>query len=561
LSGNNFRRASGYSSQVVRGWQDAIRETIIVDHNNSESVMNMPTKVESIDIPADIPSIIGELAIRRPNDIAIMCGENATDYATLHRISSRVANALLAAGVRPGDRIAYIGRDSESIYELLIGAVKSGAVLIPINWRLAATEIAHILRDSECSLLFVDSSGEDVVARAQSENGTSIGLVRMADFDDWLHDHTDTDPPIAIGRDDPFVQVYTSGTTGLSKGVVIAQRSMYAAWDALRSPELDWFDFREDDRLFVAIPSFHIAGLGWVIQGLLAGVTNVMMPEFAPSAAMEVIRTKDVTIVIGVPVMFALILAEPAATREAFSKLRLVAYGGSPIPETLLAQCIDRLGCQFVQFYGMTETGSTITYLPPSDHTIGNPRLRSAGRSCPGFELSVVDTEGNSLPQGEIGEIVLRSVAIMVGYWNNPEATENTVVEGWLHTGDAGWIDEDGYLFLCDRVKDMIIVGGENVYPAEVENALVGHPSVREAAVIGIPDDRWGEVVHAFVVVQQGHRVTGRELANFLRDKIASFKLPRHFDFIEYIPRNATGKILHRQLREDFWKGRERAIN
>lgn len=523
--------------------------------------MNVPTTVQSVEIPADFASVIRGLASCRPDDIAIMCEENATDYATLHRISSRIANALLAAGVLPGDRIAYIGRDSESIYELLIGAAKSGTVLIPINWRLAATEIAHILRDSGCSLLFVDSHAETVVAQARAEAGTSVDVVHMADFHDWLHDHPDTDPHIAIGRDDPVLQVYTSGTTGLSKGVVIAQRSIYAAWNALRSPEVDWFEVREDDRLFVAIPSFHVAGLGWVIQGLLAGVTNIIMPEFTPGDAMKIIGTKDVTVVVGVPVMFALILAEPAATREAFSRLRLVAYGGSPIPETLLAQCIDRFGCQFVQFYGMTETGSSITFLPPSDHTIGNPRLRSAGRPCPGLELSVVDTEGNSLPPGQIGEIVLRSPATMICYWNNPEATANTVVGGWLHTGDAGWVDEDGYLFLCDRIKDMIIVGAENVFPAEVENAIVGHPSVREAAVIGIPDERWGEVVHAFVVVQPGHTVTGRELGQFLRGRIAPFKLPRRFDFIDYVPRNVTGKILHRQLREQFWSGRDRAIN
>ena len=519
--------------------------------------MKLATAAKSIEIPVDFAGVIREQASRRPNAIAIMCGENTVDYATLHRISSRVANALLAAGVRPGDRIAYIGRDSESIYELLIGAAKSGAVLIPINWRLAATEIAHILRDSGCSLLFVDSDAEAVVARAQSENGTSVNLVRMGAFDDWLRDHADTDPHgVEIGRDDPFIQLYTSGTTGLSKGVVIAQRSIYAAWESLRSPEVEWFDVREDDRLLVAIPSFHIAGLAWVIQGLFAGVPTIIMPEFAPGAAMEIIRTEDVTVVVGVPVMFALILAEPAATRDAFSKVRLVAYGGSPIPETLLAECIDRFGCEFVQFYGMTETGCSITYLPPSDHTIGNPRLRSAGRPCPGFELGVVDTDGNSLPMGEIGEIVIRSSGTMVCYWNQPEATAKTVVDGWLHTGDAGWVDEDGYLYLCDRIKDMIIVGGENVFPAEVESAIVGHPSVREAAVIGIPDERWGEVVHAFVVAQPGHSV-----ARFLRDRIAPFKLPRHFDFIDYVPRNATGKILHRQLREVFWSGRERAIN
>jgi acyl-CoA synthetase (AMP-forming)/AMP-acid ligase II len=537
-----------------------LRETTI-GSQRIESVMTLSTTVKSIDIPADFPGIIRAQANRRPNATAIVCGENTIDYETLHRTSSRIANALLAAGVRRGDRIAYIGPDSERIYELLIGAAKTGAVLIPINWRLAPTEIAHILSDSGCSLVFVDSAAADVVARAQAENRSSVDSVPMSGFDDWLHDHPDSEPHIVIGRDDPLIQLYTSGTTGRSKGVVVAQRSIYAAWESFCSPEMDWFTLAEDDRLLVAIPSYHMAGVGWAIQGLVAGVPTILVPEFAPGAVMDVIRTEGVTIFVGVPVMFALILAEPAAVPGAFSRLRLCAYGGSPIPETLLAQCIDRFGCDFGQFYGMTETGSSITFLPPSDHTVGNPRLRSAGRPCPGFELAVIDTDGNSLPAGEVGEILLRSPATMVCYWNNPEATANTIVDGWLHTGDAGWVDEDGYLFLCDRIKDMIIVGGENVFPAEVENAIVGHPFVQEAAVIGIPNERWGELVHAFVVMKPGHKVSGRELTEFVREKIAAFKVPRRFDVIDYIPRNATGKILHRQLREDFWRGRDRAIN
>ncbi|MFF2549463.1 long-chain-fatty-acid--CoA ligase [Nocardia sp. NPDC058058] len=521
-------------------------------------------EIESIEIPGNFADIIRERARTRPNDIAIVCGERSIDFAALDRSSGRAANALRAMGLRKGDRMAYVGKDSEHLYELLIAAAKSGTVLIPVNRVLTATEIAHILRDSGAKLLFVDDAAAEVVAKAQSDAGTQTPVVRIegpGGFTEWLDGHDDSGPEAEIGPDDPFIQMYTSGTTGLSKGVVIGQRSIYAARAALVSPEVDWFDVQENDCLLVAIPSFHIAGLAWVMQGLFAGVPSILMPEFAPGLAMELILTRHVTAFVGVPVMFALVLAEPAATKDAFEHLRLAAYGGSPIPETLLAACMERFDCGFVQFYGMTETGSVISFLPPSEHVVGNPRLRSAGYPCPGFEISVVDSAGEPAPQGEIGEVLIRSRATMIGYWNQPDTTARTVVDGWLRTGDAGWLDPEGYLYLCDRIKDMIIVGGENVYPAEVENVINDHPAVREAAVIGVPDDRWGEVVHAFVAVHAGHQLTGRELAQFLRGKIAQFKLPRNFEFIDYIPRNATGKILHRQLREKFWKGRERAIN
>ncbi|MEV0251811.1 long-chain-fatty-acid--CoA ligase [Nocardia sp. NPDC050712] len=525
-------------------------------------------EVESIEIPGNFAGVIRERARTRPGDTAIVCGARSIDYSALDRTSSRAANALLAMGLRAGDRMAYVGKDSEYLYELLIAAAKTGTVLIPVNRVLVATEIAHILRDSGCRLLFVDAAAETVVDKAQSEAGTQIAVVRVdapaqpgGGFETWLTGHGDTDPEAQVGPDDPFIQMYTSGTTGLSKGVVIGQRSVYAARAALMSTEVDWFDVRDTDRLLVAIPSFHIAGLAWVVQGLFAGIPCVLMPEFTPGLAMDLILGQDITVFVGVPVMFALVLSEPAATKDAFGKLRLAAYGGSPIPEALLVQCMERFDCGFVQFYGMTETGSVISFLPPSEHVAGNPRLRSAGYPCPGFEISIVDAAGDPLPQGEIGEVLIRSRATMVGYWNQPETTARTVVDGWLRTGDAGWVDPEGYLFLCDRIKDMIIVGGENVYPAEVENAITDHPAVREAAVIGVPDERWGEVVHAFVAVHAGQQVTGRELAQFLRGKIAQFKLPRNFEVIDYIPRNATGKILHRQLREKFWAGRERAIN
>ncbi|MFX0575409.1 long-chain-fatty-acid--CoA ligase [Nocardia nepalensis] len=515
-----------------------------------------------------LPTVIGEHALHRPDAVALICGEQETTYAALHRNSCQVANALLAEGLAAGDRIGYLGHDSERFYELVIAAAHTGIVLVPINWRLTVAEIAHVLADSGCKLLFVDAGREAAAQSALSEVSAEVALRRIdrdgvagAEFAKWHADQPDSPPVSQVSRFDPLLQMYTSGTTGKSKGVVIAQQSLFAVRDVRHESELEWLEVPDDDVALVVIPGFHIAGLAWVVQGLIDGIVTVVLPEYTPGLSLEAIRTCGVTAVYAVPIMLALILVEPGVSASDFGKLRLVAYGGSPIPEDMLAQCMTQFGCQFLQFYGMTETATPITFLPPEDHWVGNPRLRSAGFPYRGARIEVLDRDGNRLPPGEVGEVVVHGPAPMVEYWHRLEATAATLVDGWIHTGDAGYLDEDGYLYISDRIKDMIIVAGENVYPAEVENVIVSHPAVREAAVVGAPDDRWGETVHAFVALVPGQTVTPHELTLFLRDKLASFKRPQHFAFIDFLPRNASGKILRRELRDQFWQGRERAVN
>jgi acyl-CoA synthetase (AMP-forming)/AMP-acid ligase II len=505
--------------------------------------------------------VIRTHAARHPGTLAIICDGRQLDYATLHRVTNQMAHGLQAAGVRAGDRIAYLGKETEHFYELLFAAAKTGAVLVPINWRLAADEVEHILRDSGSALLFADTDAMAVATRLAPELPKLTKVVPLAEFDAWLAPHPDVNLLARVTPDTPIVQMYTSGTTGLPKGVVLAHRSFFAVRNALSSAGLDWIDWRDGDRSLIGMAGFHIGGMWWATQGFAAGVTNVVVREFTPATAVELIRTVGVTTACMVPAMLRLLLAEPGVTSADFTTLRKIIYGGAPISAALLARCVEGFGCDFAQIYGLTETGNTAMCLPPADHTPDSGRMQAAGRAYPGFEVKVADSAGNPLPPGEVGEVWLRTPAAMVEYWNLPDATAKTLVDGWIVTGDAGVLDEDGYLFIRDRIKDMIIVGGENVYPAEVEHVIGRHPKVAESAVVGAPDERWGEVVYAFVAPVEGETLGERELALFLKGKLATFKQPLRYEFVEKVPRNPSGKILRRELRERFWQGQERRVS
>ncbi len=278
-----------------------------------------------------------------------------------------------------------------------------------------------------------------------------------------------------------------------------------------------------------------------------------------PDKILDLLESARVTRVFLVPAAMQMMVRLPRARTMKFASLRYMLYGASPIPAALLKECIAVFNCGFVQVFGMTETTGVVTALPPEDHVEGLDRMRSAGRPLPGIEIAIVDADGKRLPTGEVGEIVARSGSNMVGYWNSPEATAQTIdADGWLHTGDAGYLDSDGYLYVHDRIKNMIISGGENIYPAEIESAICDHPDVVEAAVIGIPDETWGEAVKAIVVMKPGKTADAADIIGFTRKRVASFKSPKTIDFIDALPRNASEKILHRDLRERYWSGRDR---
>ncbi|MGX1563255.1 long-chain-fatty-acid--CoA ligase [Streptomyces sp. NPDC055506] len=494
-------------------------------------------------------------AERRPDHPAVLCEGRTLTYAGLHRESNRVAHALRAAGLTPRDRVAYLGKESEHYYEILFGCAKSGTVLVPVNWRLTAPEVSHILRDSGTRLLFVE---EEFAAAVETEPET---VVHLGSLEKWRAPHPHHDTEFEATPDTPVAQLYTSGTTGLPKGVVLAHRSFFAIRDALASEGLDWIDWRAGDIALIGIPGFHIGGLWWATQNFNAGTTVVAMRAFAARRAVDLIRDLGVTTACVVPAMLRMMLTEPGVGAEDFTTLRKTVYGGSPISEALLEESLAVLDCEFAQIYGLTETGNTAVCLPPAAHVPGSPLMQAAGRPYPGVRVKVIDGEGRELPPGALGEVCLATPAHMVEYWGLPDKTAETLVDGWIHTGDAGYVDEDGYLFIRDRIKDAVLVAGENVYPAEIENVLESHPSVAEAVVVGAPDERWGEYVHAFVVPTAGQQPKPRDLHAFLVPRLASFKLPARYEFIDSVPRNPSGKILRRELRDRFWGDSIRKVN
>ncbi|WP_460106348.1 fatty acid--CoA ligase [Streptomyces sp. YKOK-J1] len=500
----------------------------------------------------------------RPDHPAIVCEDRVTTYEKFHRDSNRAAHALRTCGVRRGDRIAYLGRESENYYLVMIACAKAGAVLVPVNWRLTPSEVDHILRDSGAALIFVDDEFWDTVATVRHQlrglrkvirvDGTDTDgePARGAGLPAWTAGQPDTDLTPGTGPDDAVIQIYTSGTTGLPKGAVLAHRSFFTLPHASQERGVDWIDWLPEDVGLISLPGFGVAGIGWFLHTFNAGGTNVIMPQFDPQEAVRLIRTHRVTTTFAAPAMLQAMAAERGAGPEAFTSLRKIAYGAAPMSETLLKQCLETFGCEFAQIYASTETGSVAVCLPPEAHHPGSTVLTSVGKPCPGNEIKVVGPDGETLPPGAIGQICVRAPSRMLGYWNLPEATARTLVGEWLYMGDAGYLDDDGYLHLCDRINDTIIVAGQNIYPAEVEKALAAHPAVADAAVVGLPDERWGESVHAVVVLRPGTKATPRELLLSLRGRIADYKIPGTYHFAESLPRNPSGKILRRAVREQL---------
>ncbi|CAL9657744.1 long-chain-fatty-acid--CoA ligase [Streptomyces sp. enrichment culture] len=496
---------------------------------------------------------------RQPGATAVICEDRRLTYADLHHRSNRFAHALTAAGLAEGDRVAYLGKESEHYYEALFACAKTGTVLVPVNWRLTAPEVAHILQDSGTRLLLLEDAFTPTVEGMATEPPETV--VRLGSLATWSSRYDDTEPEFEATPDTPVAQLYTSGTTGLPKGVVLAHRTFFAIRDRMAAAGVDWIDWRAGDIALIGIPGFHVGGLWWATQNFNAGTTVVAMRAFAARQAVDLIRDLGITTACVVPAMLRMMLTEPGVGAEDFTTLRKIVYGGSPISEALLEESLTVVDCDFAQIYGLTETGNTAVCLPPAAHVPGSPLMQAAGRPYPGVRVKTIDARGRELPPGEVGEVCLHTPARMVEYWGLPDRTAETLVDGWIHTGDAGHLDEDGYLFLRDRIKDAILVAGENVYPAEIENTLESHPQVAEAVVVGAPDERWGEYVHAFVVPVSGPPPTARDLHAFLVPRLASFKLPARYELVDAVPRNPSGKILRRELRDRFWSGAARNVN
>ena len=519
--------------------------------------------------PANLADMVRAQAKARGDAVAFEFEGRKTSFAEFDRLTNRVANGLKMLGVKPRERIAYLGKNSDIYFELLLGAMKANVVMAPVNWRLAAPEIAFIIGDCKASVLFVGPECVAQVRAIQSQLpelriviANEGGAPEWQDYAAWRDAQSADDPGVGISQTDVAVQLYTSGTTGKPKGAMLSHANLLNLMEAGEGERPGWNTWSEDDVSLVAMPIFHIGGSGWGVLGLYHGARGMIAREFDPTKVLDFIEHSGITKLFMVPAAMQFVVRQPRARSVDFSKLKYMLYGASPIPAALLKECIEVFGCGFVQLYGMTETTGTIVALPPEDHVEGLERMRSAGKALPGVELAIIDADGKRLPPGEVGEIATRSGSNMVGYWNLPEATARTLDrEGWLRTGDAGYLDQDGYLYIHDRIKDMIISGGENIYPTEVESAICDHPDVAEAAVVGVPDEIWGEAVKAIVVMKQGKNATAADIINFTRGRIATFKTPKTVDFIEALPRNASGKILRRHLRDPYWVGKDRQVN
>ncbi|OHC94264.1 MAG: acyl-CoA synthetase [Sphingomonadales bacterium RIFCSPLOWO2_12_FULL_63_15] len=494
-------------------------------------------------------------AAATPSAIALIFEGRETSYGALDRQASRVANGLIAAGYGVGDRIAYLGKNRDDYFGLWLGAVKAGLVMVPVNWRLVPPEVAYILADARPRMIVVEPEFLDRVA----DSTATILLTDAGEghplFADWRDAQDAADPRRDVGYDEAVLMLYTSGTTGNPKGAMLSNRSLLGLRASVPSAELpDWYRWTVQDVSLIAMPIFHISGSGWGLWTLQHGATGVVVREFDPTRVLDLLVTFRITKIMLVPTALRILCDHPQAADTDFSFLKTICYGGSAIPLDLLRQAIAVIGCGFAQMYGMTETAGTIIGLPPQDHDPqGSDRMRGIGVPLPGVRVRIANEAGETLPVGEIGEIMVASQACMIGYFDRPDDTAQALdAEGWLRTGDAGRMDADGYLYLADRIKDMIITGGENVYPAEVENALYSHPAVADVAVIGVPDAKWGEAVKAIVVPVEGERPDPAALIAWARERIAAYKAPKTVEFRSDLPRNPSGKILRRLLRDDY---------
>jgi acyl-CoA synthetase (AMP-forming)/AMP-acid ligase II len=483
---------------------------------------------------------------RRHPDLAAVAYEGRyTTYEELDGSSSRLAAGLVEKlGVRPGDRIAILDKNSDRYLALIFAIAKAGAVMVPVNWRLRAPEVAQVVGNAEPVALV---TSDEFRASTTEVTGPVLGFDEVPEGD--------ADPGADIENGVAW-QLYTSGTTGLPKGARLTSRNLFAMVFSLG---LEMPELVEGSASLALSPLYHIGGSGWALLALAHGATCVMVRDVVPERLADILITERVATGLIVPAVLQSLANLNGIAARSFDSLRNIAYGASPIAPTLLEQVIEVFGTRVTQLYGLTETTGAVTALRHDDH-VGD-RLLSCGRAMLGGQVRVVDGDGQPLPPGDVGEIVYRGASLMAGYWKRPDDTAAAIRGGWFHTGDAGMLDGDGFLFIRDRIKDVIVSGGENVYPAELEAVLGAHPEVLDVAVIGVPDERWGETVKAVVARRPGSRVGETELIEWCRPRLAGYKRPRSVDFADVIPRNPSGKILKHELRESYWTGETRRVH
>jgi len=501
-----------------------------------------------------------------PDATMTVCAGRVRSFADGADRVARLAGAFRSLGIGEGDRVAILSLNSDRYAEYLLATPWAGAVLNPINIRWSAAEIAYSLRDSDTRTLLIDDTFLPLLPELRSSSTDLVNVIHCGDgaapagllsYEELVA--TGDPVPDAHRRGSDLAGLfYTGGTSGHPKGVMLTHDNlMTSALGCLASGLF----LTSGGPLLHAAPMFHLADLAIWLAQICRGGTHVFIPAFRPDWVLEAIQRHGITDLLLVPTMVQMLVDDPALSDYDTSSLQAVLYGGSPISAALLERAAQRLPtASFVQAYGMTEVSPVATLLAPEDHD--DPVLRrSGGRAAPHSEVRIVGEDDTELPRGQVGEIAVRGAHVMAGYWGRPDETAAALRGGWMHTGDAGYLDERGYVFVVDRIKDMIVSGGENVYSVEVENALARHPAIATCAVIGVPDERWGERVHAVVVLTAGQQASDEELREFCKTLIGGYKIPRSFEIVDALPLSAAGKVLKRELRAKFWADSERSIS
>jgi len=514
--------------------------------------------------------LIKRAAQVNPNGVATEFGERTRSWAELEDRIARLAAGLRGLGIESGDRVAMLAFNSDDYFEYFFAVAWAGGVFVPVNTRLAPPEVVLWLEDSGTRVLLVEDRFAGTVAGIRDQLGSVEEIVHVGGgpapggsraFDDLVQGH---EPAPDAGRtgDDLAALFYTGGTTGRSKGVMLSHRNLTVNALQVIGP----FEWQPDDVFLHAAPMFHLADGVMTFATATLGARNCFLPAFEPEATLRAIEERKVTRALLVPTMINMLVNHPGVERYNLSSLRGLVYGASPMPEAVIKRTMSLIpDVRFYQAYGQTEAAPVLTVNGPEHHVpdaAGASRLGSAGHAVPGVELAIFDEEGRELPRSTVGEISARGENVMLGYWNLPEETAETLRNGWLHTGDGGYMDEEGFVFIMDRLKDMIISGGENVFSAEVESAIHQHAGVAESAVIGIPDPTWGEQVHAIVRLHDGVDLDEAILIEHCKRLIAGYKCPRSVELRkEPLPLSGAGKILKNELRRPYWAGRERSIS
>jgi long-chain acyl-CoA synthetase len=494
-------------------------------------------------------------AIRMAGDkVGVIDGDASFTFKALHERCARLAGALTGMGLNKGDRVAILAGNSHRYIETYVGAPAAGFVVVPLNTRHAEPELKYALEDSEARVLIIDRDPGELADVVQH-------VVVIPDAYEALIDGAE---PVELGVDlnenDLAGLFYTGGTTGKSKGVMLSHRNLIAnTYHYLVSIQQS-----ADDVMLVMAPMFHAAGSNGILANIWTTGVQITLDAFDPARALDLIEQHKVTETLGVPTMLAAIAEEQHARPRETSTLRMIAHGGSPIATEVLRRTHSAFPtAQLNEVYGATELSPLTTVLIGEEHLIDDDRARSCGRPVVGNEIQILNIEGDPVETGSVGEVVVRGPNVMQGYWNKPEQTESVLKDGSYWTGDLGYMDEDGYLFLVDRSKDMIVSGGENVYSTEVEEVIYQHPAVLEAAAFGVPDEKWGEAVWAVVVPRETHHnIDPNEIIEFCRERIAGYKVPKGIDLrSEALPKSGPGKVLKRELRAPYWEGKDRAVN